>query len=142
MAITAFRHHHWKGVEQRHQQHMKPVVLGCILQTNMYTTVVCSVFLVFEYCAHDLGRLLDTMPRRFHESEVKCLLKQVCMATSCSFYCLALLPSLLCILCQTNSRHPGSHKSADAAVQSCTVFYQHFNLQASTMQDYCALLLH
>ncbi|DBA72217.1 TPA: hypothetical protein ACH3X2_010612 [Trebouxia sp. C0005] len=36
-----------------------------------------SVFLVFEYCAHDLGRLLDTMPRRFHESEVKCLLKQL-----------------------------------------------------------------
>ena len=40
--------------------------------------LICSVFLVFEYCAHDLGRLLDTMPRRFHESEVKCLLKQVC----------------------------------------------------------------
>lgn len=40
-------------------------------------TIACSVFLVFEYCAHDLGRLLDTMPRRFHESEVKCLLKQV-----------------------------------------------------------------
>ena len=37
----------------------------------------CSVFLVFEYCAHDLGRLLDTMPRRFYESETKCLLKQV-----------------------------------------------------------------
>lgn len=36
-----------------------------------------SVFLVFEYCTHDLGRLLDTMPRRFHESEVKCLLKQL-----------------------------------------------------------------
>ena len=40
-------------------------------------SAACSVFLVFEYCAHDLGRLLDTMPRRFHESEVKCLLKQV-----------------------------------------------------------------
>lgn len=36
-----------------------------------------SVFLVFEYCAHDLGRLLDTMPRRFDESELKCLLKQL-----------------------------------------------------------------
>lgn len=43
----------------------------------LYVTAACSVFLVFEYCAHDLGRLLDTMPRRFHESEVKCLLKQV-----------------------------------------------------------------
>lgn len=36
----------------------------------------CSVFMVFEYCAHDLGRLLDTMTRPFTEAEVKCLVKQ------------------------------------------------------------------
>lgn len=36
-----------------------------------------SVFLVFEYCPHDLGRLVDTMPHPFQESEVKCLLRQV-----------------------------------------------------------------
>jgi hypothetical protein len=29
-----------------------------------------SVFLVFEYAAHDLGRLLDSMPTPFTESEV------------------------------------------------------------------------
>ena len=32
--------------------------------------------MVFEYCEHDLGRLLDTMPRPFTEAEVKCLMKQ------------------------------------------------------------------
>ena len=37
----------------------------------------CSVFLVFEYCAHDLGRLLDTMRKPFNEPEVKCLMQQV-----------------------------------------------------------------
>ena len=37
----------------------------------------CSVFLVFEYCAHDLGRLLDTMRKPFNEPEVKCLMLQV-----------------------------------------------------------------
>lgn len=36
-----------------------------------------SVFLVFEYCEHDLGRLVDTMPHPFHESEVKCLMRQL-----------------------------------------------------------------
>ena len=33
--------------------------------------------MVFEYCDHDLGRLLDTMARPFSEAEVKCLMKQV-----------------------------------------------------------------
>jgi hypothetical protein len=36
-----------------------------------------SVFLVFEYLEHDMGRLLDTMPRPFNLSEVKCLVHQV-----------------------------------------------------------------
>lgn len=36
-----------------------------------------SVFLVFEYCEHDLGRLLDAMPAKFSIAEVKCLMKQV-----------------------------------------------------------------
>ncbi|GAB4821329.1 hypothetical protein N2152v2_008375 [Parachlorella kessleri] len=36
-----------------------------------------SVFLVFEYCSHDLGRLVDSLRHPFHQSEVKCLLQQV-----------------------------------------------------------------
>ena len=40
--------------------------------------VLCSIFLVFEYCTHDLGRLVDAMPRPFSPSEVKCLMLQVC----------------------------------------------------------------
>ena len=35
-----------------------------------------SIFLVFEYCAHDLARLVDSMPRPFTQSEVKCLMLQ------------------------------------------------------------------
>ena len=37
-----------------------------------------SVFLVFEYCEHELGRLLDAMPTPFAPSEVKCLMRQLC----------------------------------------------------------------
>eukprot|EP00884_Botryococcus_braunii_P007346 jgi/Botrbrau1/16612/Bobra.0068s0039.1 len=36
-----------------------------------------SIFLVFEFCEHDLGRLLDSLPNPFTISEVKCLLKQL-----------------------------------------------------------------
>lgn len=36
-----------------------------------------SLFLVFEYCEHDMGRLLDSMARPFTLPEVKCLAKQV-----------------------------------------------------------------
>lgn len=36
-----------------------------------------SVFMVFEYCEHDMGRLLDSMPRPFSEAEVKCLMQQL-----------------------------------------------------------------
>ena len=36
-----------------------------------------SVFIVFEYCAHDLGRLVDSMPQPFTEPQVKCIMKQV-----------------------------------------------------------------
>lgn len=32
---------------------------------------------MFEYCPHDMGKLVDSMPKPFHESEVKCLLQQV-----------------------------------------------------------------
>lgn len=38
---------------------------------------VCSIFLVFEYCEHDLGRLVDSMPRPFSQSQIKCLMLQV-----------------------------------------------------------------
>uniref|UniRef100_A0A7S3QM04 cyclin-dependent kinase n=1 Tax=Dunaliella tertiolecta TaxID=3047 RepID=A0A7S3QM04_DUNTE len=39
-----------------------------------------SVFLVFEFCQHDMGRLLDTMPRPFTHQEVKSLMKQLLAA--------------------------------------------------------------
>ncbi|GLC35621.1 hypothetical protein PLESTF_001395400 [Pleodorina starrii] len=46
-----------------------------------------SVFLVFEYCDHDLGRLLDSMSggsgrRPFSMSEVKCLMRQLLEAVA------------------------------------------------------------
>ncbi|GLI62072.1 hypothetical protein VaNZ11_004630, partial [Volvox africanus] len=46
-----------------------------------------SVFLVFEYCDHDLGRLLDSMSggsgrRSFSMSEVKCLMRQLLEAVA------------------------------------------------------------
>ncbi|GAX80947.1 hypothetical protein CEUSTIGMA_g8382.t1 [Chlamydomonas eustigma] len=36
-----------------------------------------SIFLVFEYCEHDVGRLLDSLNSSFTLSEIKCLLKQL-----------------------------------------------------------------
>jgi len=47
--------------------------------------VVCgrqpgSVFLVFEYCEHDVGALLDLMERPFSQAEVKCLVVQTLRA--------------------------------------------------------------
>eukprot|EP00929_Paragymnodinium_shiwhaense_P102861 TRINITY_DN66083_c0_g1_i1.p1 TRINITY_DN66083_c0_g1~~TRINITY_DN66083_c0_g1_i1.p1 ORF type:complete len:390 (+),score=71.47 TRINITY_DN66083_c0_g1_i1:73-1242(+) len=47
--------------------------------------VVCgkqptSIFLVFEYCEHDVGALLDLMERSFGHAEVKCLLLQLLKA--------------------------------------------------------------
>lgn len=49
--------------------------------------VVCgrspgNVFLVFEYCEHDVGALLDLMERPFSGAEVKCLVLQLCRAVS------------------------------------------------------------
>ena len=44
--------------------------------------VSCSIFLVFEYCTHDLGQLVDAMPRHFSPSEVKCLMLQVFLPCS------------------------------------------------------------
>lgn len=49
-------------------------------QTNESSIELCSIFLVFEYCTHDLGRLVDAMPRPFSPSEVKCLMLQVRLA--------------------------------------------------------------
>ena len=44
---------------------------------------LCSLFLVFEYCEHDLGRLLDALPSpAFSISEVKCLLRQLLEAVA------------------------------------------------------------
>ena len=32
---------------------------------------------MFEYCPHDMGKLVDSLSKPFHESEVKCLMQQV-----------------------------------------------------------------
>ncbi len=47
--------------------------------------LLCSVFMVFEYCEHDMGRLLDTMKQPFSEAEVKCLMQQVRSSFSLPF---------------------------------------------------------
>jgi len=39
-----------------------------------------SVYLVFEYCEHDVGALLDLMERPFSQAEVKCLTLQLLTA--------------------------------------------------------------
>ncbi len=36
-----------------------------------------SVFLVLDYCQHDMGRLLDAMPLPFTIMQVKCIMLQV-----------------------------------------------------------------
>ncbi|KAJ9522877.1 hypothetical protein QJQ45_023668 [Haematococcus lacustris] len=41
-----------------------------------------SVFLVFEWVDHDMGRLLDAMPRCFSLPEVKCLVQQLLRAVA------------------------------------------------------------
>ena len=48
---------------------------------NTCSTRCCAMVLTgqpVQYCAHDLGRLVDTMTRPFRHSEVKCLMMQVC----------------------------------------------------------------
>ena len=44
-----------------------------------------SVFLVFEYCPHDMGKLVDSLSKPFHESEVKGLMQQVGMLCCCTW---------------------------------------------------------
>ena len=68
-----------------------------------------SVFLVFEYCPHDMGKLVDSLPKPFHESEVKCLLQQV---RSCSELAAVALPLPPVAPCLRHSSHPTpSHPS-------------------------------
>lgn len=45
-------------------------------------TKLDSLFLVFEFCEHDLARLLDAMPAPFSPAEVKCLLQQLLCAVA------------------------------------------------------------
>ena len=40
-------------------------------------TIDHSIFLVFEYCEHDLGRLMDNMRAPFTEPQLKCLMLQL-----------------------------------------------------------------
>mmetsp|Transcript_28855 Transcript_28855/g.35517 ORF Transcript_28855/g.35517 Transcript_28855/m.35517 type:complete len:337 (+) Transcript_28855:273-1283(+) len=54
-----------------------------IVVGNTYTRDLCrDVYLVFEYCEHDLGKLLDTMERPFTESQVKGIFVQLLEAVS------------------------------------------------------------
>jgi serine/threonine protein kinase len=39
-----------------------------------------AIFLVFEYCEHDMARLLETMRVPFSEAEAKCLVIQLLKA--------------------------------------------------------------
>ena len=41
------------------------------------TIIVCSLFLVMEYCEQDIANLLDNMQKPFTESQVKCIMQQV-----------------------------------------------------------------
>ena len=40
------------------------------------------VFLVFEYCEHDMASLIERMGKSFSESEVKCLMDQLLKAVA------------------------------------------------------------
>lgn len=66
--------------------HLKKVVTG---------SKPDSIFLVFEYCSHDLGKLIDMMPRPFSQSEVKCLMLQVSPCLTCICSCQACLPKII-----------------------------------------------
>ena len=57
------------------------------LLTLLYSILICSVllegvFLVFEYCEHDLSALLDQVRSPFSESEVKSLVFQLLSAVA------------------------------------------------------------
>lgn len=47
-----------------------------------WVSVLRSVFLVFEFVEHDVGRLLDVAGVRFTTAEVKCLLHQLLRAVA------------------------------------------------------------
>jgi hypothetical protein len=57
------------------------------LSTLLLLLLGCSVFLVFEYCEHDLARVLDTHPHAFSgvfRASAKCQLYQY---VECRVYC-------------------------------------------------------
>jgi serine/threonine protein kinase len=45
-----------------------------------------SVYMVMEYMEHDLKALMRSMKQPFRQSEVKCLLKQLLLATDAMYY--------------------------------------------------------
>ena len=67
--------------------HGHSAVLACCWPLPLSTgPKLDSVFLVFEYCPHDMGKLVDSLTKPFHESEVKCLMQQVGWpASTCCF---------------------------------------------------------
>eukprot|EP00743_Colponemidia_sp_Colp-15_P010438 GILK01011494.1.p1 GENE.GILK01011494.1~~GILK01011494.1.p1 ORF type:complete len:420 (+),score=64.41 GILK01011494.1:33-1262(+) len=62
-----------KGLRHRNVVQLKEVSVG---------TKLDSIFLVFEYCEHDLASLLDNMKTPFSAAEVKCLLLQLLRAVA------------------------------------------------------------
>lgn len=55
---------------QSRLDHWRTPRFTSVLQRVVTGSKPDSIFLVFEYAAHDLGRLLDSMPTPFTESEV------------------------------------------------------------------------
>eukprot|EP00899_Mesostigma_viride_P019597 jgi/Mesvir1/27639/Mv07369-RA.1 len=69
MPVTSLRELHvLQACKHKNIVNLHKVVTG---------TKADSIFLVFEYCPHDLARLMDAMRLPFSESEVKCLLQQL-----------------------------------------------------------------
>ncbi len=56
----------------------RPSVPSCADVTLSPESWCCSVFLVFEFCDFDLGRVLDAKPQPFTLPQVKQLMQQVC----------------------------------------------------------------
>lgn len=76
-----------KRLEHPNIVKLKEVVTGSSLDRRACTWMmhvvmsVCSVFLVFEYCDHDFSKLIMRSPnsRTFTISQIKCILRQVCL---------------------------------------------------------------
>eukprot|EP00983_Pelagomonas_calceolata_P029488 924742-Pelagomonas_calceolata.AAC.1 len=59
---------YWHSLPAHERRALSPYVFTWCT-CCFYNLVSCLVFLVFEFCQHDMGRLLDTMPRPFTHQE-------------------------------------------------------------------------